>query len=83
MKISKVWDIQVWDGGSMHYHKYYVSTKEAADEWMKNNTYDYIQEKEMIVINSQGVLFIVGMPEYYPYVILLSDRVKSYEVVWK
>ena len=52
MKILKVWDIQVWDGGDRHNHKYYVATKEAADEWMKKNTYDTVYEKEMVILDS-------------------------------
>lgn len=52
MKIIKCWDIQVWDGGDRHNHKYYVSTKETADEWMKKNTYDTVYEKEMVILDS-------------------------------
>ena len=52
MKIIKCWDIQVWDGGDRHNHKYYVATKEAADEWMKNNKYDMIYEHEFVIIDS-------------------------------
>ena len=52
MKIIKCWDIQVWDGGERHNHRYYVATKEAADEWMLNNKYDMIYEKEMVILDS-------------------------------
>ena len=52
MKIIKCWDIQVWDGGDRHNHKYYVSTKEAADAWMVENTYDSVYEKEFIILDS-------------------------------
>lgn len=52
MQIIKCWDIQVWDGGDRHNHKYYVATKEAADEWMKKNTYDTVYEKEMVILDS-------------------------------
>ena len=41
MQIIKCWDIQVWDGGERHNHRYYVATKEAADEWKFRNKYDY------------------------------------------
>ena len=52
MQIIKCWDIQVWDGGDRHNHKYYVATKEAADEWMKNNKYDTVYEHEFVVLDS-------------------------------
>lgn len=52
MKIHKVWDIQVWDGGDRHNHKYYVATKEAADEWIEKNKYDMIYEKEIVILDS-------------------------------
>ena len=51
MKIIKCWDIQVWDGGDRHYHKYYVSSVEAAKEWMKINTYDAVHEREFIIFD--------------------------------
>ena len=46
MKIIKCWDIQVWDGGDRHNHKYYVATQEAAEQWKEKNKYDEIYEKE-------------------------------------
>lgn len=52
MKIIKCWDIQVWDGGDRHNHKYYVATKEAADAWMEKNKYDMIYEKEMVILDN-------------------------------
>jgi len=41
-----------WDGGEYHHHKYYVATKELADEWMKNNKFDLVQEKEFVILDS-------------------------------
>lgn len=52
MQIINCWDIQVWDGGDRHHHKYYVATKEAADTWMKRNTYDHISERKIIVFDN-------------------------------
>lgn len=52
MQIIKCWDIQVWDGGDRHNHKYYVATKEAADQWMKKNAYDSVWEREFIILDS-------------------------------
>ena len=52
MKIIKCWDIQVWDGGDRHNHKYYVATKEAADEWMAKNKYDMVYEHEFVILDN-------------------------------
>jgi hypothetical protein len=52
MKILKVWDIQVWDGGGRHNHKYYVATKQAADAWKADNKFDEIYEKEFVILDS-------------------------------
>ena len=51
MKIITVWDIQVWDGGDRHQHKYYVASKEAADEWMKENKFDFVTTKDLVVFD--------------------------------
>ena len=52
MKIIKCWDIQVWDGGDRHNHKYYVATQEAAEQWKEKNKYDEIYEKEFVILDS-------------------------------
>ena len=52
MQIIKCWDIQVWDGGERHNHKYYVATKEAADQWMAKNKFDSVWEKEFVILDS-------------------------------
>jgi len=54
MKIIKCWDIQVWDGGERHNHRYYVATKEAADEWKFRNKYDEVYEKEFVILDDLG-----------------------------
>ena len=57
MQIIKCWDIQIWDGGAcLHYHKYYVATKETADEWKANNTYDAVYEREFVILDSYAEL---------------------------
>lgn len=56
MKIIKCWDIQVWDGGGCHNHRYYVATKEAADEWKAKNKFDAIYEKEFVILDSYAEL---------------------------
>jgi len=52
MKIIKCWDIQTWDGGDRHNHKYYVATKEAAQAWLANNKYDTVYEREFVILDS-------------------------------
>lgn len=56
MQVIKCWDIQVWDGGERTVHKYYVKTKEAADEWKANNTYDSVYEREFVILDSYDEL---------------------------
>ena len=51
MQIIKCWDIQTWDGGDRHNHRYYVSTKELADEWMARSKHDMVFEKEFIIMD--------------------------------
>ena len=36
------YDVRVWDGGSMHNHKFYVATKEEADKWIAENRFDVV-----------------------------------------
>ena len=52
MQIIKCWDIQTWDGGDRHNHKYYVATKEAADAWIAKNKYDSVNEREFVILDS-------------------------------
>lgn len=43
-----------------------------------------LKEGEMIVMNGDGVLFVVsGIGDYYTYIRRLSDVVPKYDVVWK
>jgi hypothetical protein len=43
-----------------------------------------LREKEMLVMNSQGIFFIVGnFMDYDTYVRKLSDVCPAYKVVWK
>lgn len=51
MKIIKCWDIRVWGGGGLHYHKYYVATKEAADAWKAKNKFDEIVERDLVILD--------------------------------
>jgi hypothetical protein len=54
MNIIKCWDILVWDGADRHNHKYYVATKEVADEWKIKNKYDEILEREFVILDNLG-----------------------------
>ena len=36
----------------------------------------------MVVMNSQGVFFLVDMSGYYTYIRKLSDVIGTYDVVW-
>ena len=54
MKIIKCWDIQVWDGGDRHNHKYFVATKEAAEEWKARNKHDIVFEQEFVIMDDLG-----------------------------
>jgi len=56
MQIIKCWDIQVWDGGDRHNHRYYVKTKEAADAWMEKNKYDTVYETEFVILDDLSEL---------------------------
>jgi hypothetical protein len=51
MQIIKCWDIQTWDGGDRHNHRYYVATKALADEWMARSKHDMVFEKEFIIMD--------------------------------
>ncbi len=51
MQTVKCWDIQVWDGGDRHNHKYYVATEEAAKDWKAKNKFDEIYEKEFVILD--------------------------------
>lgn len=43
-----------------------------------------LREKEMLVMNSQGIFFLVGnFMDYDTYVRKLSDVCSKYEVEWK
>lgn len=50
MKIIKCWSISVWDGGDRHNHRYYVESKELAQEWIARNKHDIIYEQEFLIL---------------------------------
>lgn len=44
MQILKLYDVQVWDGGDRHNHKFYLTSKEEADKYKQANKYDEVYE---------------------------------------
>jgi len=42
-----------------------------------------LRDKEMLVMNSQGIFFVVDFSDYYTYVRKLSDVCPVYDVIWK
>lgn len=52
MQIIDCYSICVWDGGSGQNHKYYVSNRETAQEWVKTYTFDSIYQKQFIILDS-------------------------------
>jgi hypothetical protein len=53
----KLYDIQVWDGGSSHNHKHYTTDLVAAACWQTVHEHDFIIEKTMVIAESIKELF--------------------------
>jgi hypothetical protein len=52
MKILKLYDVQSWDGGSLHNHYFWLDNIESAKEYTKNNKMDTFYEKTFVVYSS-------------------------------
>lgn len=52
VKILKLYDVLVWDGGERHNHKFYLTNKEEADRWLAVNTYDSVYEKTIEIFDT-------------------------------
>lgn len=53
IQILKLWQVHLWDGGSMHRASlYHFTNKAAADEFLSANRYEYIQAVELTVMDS-------------------------------
>ena len=52
MQILKLYSVQVWDGGDRHNHKFYLTSKEEADKYLKGNTYDAVYETTLEVFDT-------------------------------
>ncbi len=52
MQILKLYDVQSWDGGDRHNHKFYLTSKAEADKYMLGNKYDAVYEKTIEVFDT-------------------------------
>lgn len=52
MKQIEVYDIQQWDGGSLHRHKFYLASKDEAEKYVAENKYDLYNHKVLIVFDT-------------------------------
>lgn len=52
MKVIECYSIEVWDGGDRHNHKFYLASKEEAEKYKENNTYDNIVRREFIIFDT-------------------------------
>lgn len=52
MKQFDVYDIQQWDGGERHNHKFYLASKDEAEKYIAQNKYDRYDHKVMIVFDT-------------------------------
>ena len=54
MQVLKVWDYQVWDGGSSHKHKAYFdrTAVSEADAKIIAGTYDIMTSREIVIYHS-------------------------------
>lgn len=50
MQVVQCWDIQSWDGGERHNHRYYVASKEVADEWLEKHPHDVAYEHNLVIL---------------------------------
>jgi len=39
--------------------------------------------KDMLVMNSQGIFFVYNGETYYPSIRKLSDKIGTFDVIWK
>ena len=52
MQVLKLYDVQVWDGGARHNHKFYLTSEAEAQRYLKDNTYDTVYEKTIEIFDS-------------------------------
>lgn len=42
MQILKLYSVQEWDGGDRHNHKFYLTSKDEADLYLKDHKFDAV-----------------------------------------
>lgn len=52
MQVIECWDVQVWDGGDRHNHKFFLRSEKEAKKWKEKNQYDYIAKKTITIFDS-------------------------------
>ena len=52
MQILKLYDVLVWDGGDRHNHKFYLTSEEEAQRYLKANTYDAVYERTIEIFDT-------------------------------
>ncbi len=52
MVTIECWSIEVWDGGSMHNHKFFVASEEEANKWKAENKFDAIVKKTFVIFDT-------------------------------
>lgn len=53
------------------------------DHSLAGNQYKLTDNKDMLVMNNQGVFFIYNGEMYYPSIRKLSDVISKYDVKWE
>jgi hypothetical protein len=52
MQVLKLYSVQVWDGGGRHNHKFFLTNKDEADRYIKDNTYDLVYEQTIEIFDT-------------------------------
>lgn len=52
MKVITVWQVDLWDGGERQNFGFYLSSKEEADKYKKNNVHCNIHPKELVIFDT-------------------------------
>lgn len=52
MQVLKVYSIKVWDAAGKHNHKFYLSDRDEALQYVLENKYDIVEEKTIEVFDT-------------------------------
>ena len=52
MQVLKLYSVRVWDGSDRHNHKFFLTSKEEADRYIKDNTYDAVFEQTFEIFDT-------------------------------